>query len=131
MQKKEELFELAKQFIKFGIVGISNTVISLVIYYVLVFLNLHYIVANAVGFAVSVLNAYYWNNKFVFKKSTEGHKKSLLKTFISYGSTFILGTILLFVMVNYVGISEFVAPIINLFLTIPLNFLLNKFWAFK
>jgi putative flippase GtrA len=34
-------------------------------------------------------------------------------------------------MVNYLNISEFIAPILNLIITIPLNFLLNKFWAFR
>ena len=121
-----------KQFIKFGIVGVSNTAISLAVYYVFVFISQDlYIVGNTIGFVVSVLNAYYWNNKFVFNKTEKGNTKLLIKTFTSYGGTFLLGTALLFVMVNYVGISEKIAPMINLFITVPLNFLLNKFWTFS
>lgn len=120
----------AKQFLKFGIVGVSNTLIALFIYYSLIFLNVHYIIANTAGFLVSVMNAYYWNSKYVFKKKSEGSKHSFVKSFLSYGSTFVLGTVFLFIMVHYLGISDKVAPILNLILTIPANFLLHKLWVF-
>jgi putative flippase GtrA len=128
---KEEAWNLIKQFIKFGIVGVSNTLISLLIYYILVYLKINYIIANTIGFIVSVVNAYYWNNKFVFKKNSSFGIKAIIKTFISYGTTFLLSTILLILMVHYLGISKIISPIIILIITVPLNFLLNKFWAFK
>lgn len=120
-----------KQFIKFGLVGISNTLISLVTYYFLFFLGVNYLIANATGFVVSVLNSYYWNNKYVFCKTKNGHLIPLIKTFMSYGFTFVLSTGLLFVMVQYAKISEIIAPIATLIITIPINFFMNKFWAFK
>ena len=55
----------------------------------------------------------------------------MIKTFASYGTTFVLSTILLVIMVDYLKISNIIAPVLNLIITIPLNFLLNKFWAFK
>lgn len=119
------------QFVKFGVVGVSNTLISLFIYYFLVYFNVNVVAANTAGFIVSVLNAYFWNNKYVFKKSESGNLKPLIKTFASYGSTFLLSTILLIIMVYHLNISKNIAPIINLIVTIPLNFLLNKFWTFK
>lgn len=120
-----------KQFIKFGLVGVSNTLISLGTYYLLYFLGVNYLIANTIGFIISVLNSYYWNNKYVFKKTQDGHIKPLIKTFMSYGSTFLLSTILLFLMVNIFKVSEIIAPIVTLIITIPLNFIMNKFWAFK
>jgi len=129
---KEDFYRFVKQFMKFGMVGVLNTAISLGIYYAFVVINpTLYIIGNTVGFVVSVLNAYYWNNKYVFQKSEQGHLRTILKTFMVYGGTFVLSTILLYVMVEYLGISKIIAPIINLIITIPLNFLINKFWAFK
>ncbi|MFT5874308.1 MAG: putative flippase GtrA [Clostridium sp.] len=128
---KRELLKLAEQFIKFGIVGVANTLIALLTYYILVYFKFNYIIANTIGFIVSVINAYYWNNKFVFKKSDSNNVKTIIKTFIAYGTTFLISTVLLIAMVDYLGISKIVAPIINLIITIPLNFLLNKFWTFK
>ena len=124
------LRKLIGQFVKFGIVGVSNTAIFLAIYYAFVCINKDwYILGNTVGFAVSVLNAYYWNNKYVFRKTKKGTAKPLLKTYISYGSTFLLGTAALYLMVHDLHVSEFWAPIINLAITTPINFLLNRFWA--
>lgn len=129
---KEKLFKTIIQFIKFGIVGVSNTLISLGIYYALVFVNVHYIIANTIGFIVSVMNAYYWNSKYVFK--TDGVRnivKSFIKVLMSYSLTFLLGTFLLYLWIDIFKISYIIAPIINLIITVPLNFIINKFWAMK
>jgi putative flippase GtrA len=122
---------LLKQFVKFGLVGVSNTLLSLAIYYLLVMLGVNFILANGIAFVLSVLNSYYWNNRFVFSKSTKGHLKPLIRTYLCYGSTFLLSTGLLYLMVAQLGISKLIAPLLNLIITIPLNFLINKYWAFK
>ena len=84
------------------------------------------------GFIVGVLNAYVWNSRYVFKNGENRDViKSLTKVYASYGLTFALNTGLLFFMVNYLNISSYISPIINVFLIFPINFLLNKYWAFK
>ncbi len=123
------------QFIKFGIVGFSNTIISYLVYTVLTYFGIPYVVANIIGFIVSVLNSFFWNNKFVFKKN-EGEDRNvwwtLCKTFISYAGTgLILSNILLVFFIEKIEISKFIAPIFGLIITIPINFLVNKFWSFK
>lgn len=120
-----------KQFIMFGIVGVSNTLISLLTYYALIYIGINYIISNTVGFIISVLNAYYWNNRYVFKKGNKSNIRAMAKTFVSYGITFVFSTVLLVVMIQYFKISKVIAPVLNLILTIPINFLLNKFWAFR
>lgn len=134
--KLQEVFQSnIIQFIKFGLVGLSNTAISYFIYALLVSLNVHYVVANVIAFVVSVMNSFYWNSKYVFKKADDKKRcvwKALLKTFISYGSTgLILSNILLILFVEKFKCSKYIAPLIILVVTIPLNFILNKFWAFK
>ncbi len=131
MNHKQEVF---LQFVKFGIVGISNTAISYGVYAILTYIGLQYIVANAIGFFVSVVNSFYWNNKYVFKESKE--KRSILLTFIktllAYSVTSLfLSSILLAVFVEKLSISKYIAPLIVLCITVPLNFLIQKFWAFK
>ncbi len=121
-----------RQFIKFGLVGVSNSLVSLAIYYLFIFINPNlYIVGNTVGYFVSILNAYFWNNKFVFTKKEETPMRSFVKTFASYGITFVIQTALLYIMVDILKISDIIAPLINILITLPINFLLNKLWAFK
>ncbi len=82
------------------------------------------------GFVVSVLNSYFWNSRFVFKKQDE-KTKTIIKTFLAYGTNLAIGTGLLYVLVDVLSLSEYVAPILNLIVTIPLNYILNKFWVMK
>lgn len=64
---------------------------------------------------ISVLNAYYWNNKYVFKGNAPNNiPKKILKVYVSYGSTFLLSTFLLFLMVDVWSMSEYIAPLIQL-----------------
>ena len=120
------------QFIKFGLVGASNYIVWAIIYYpiVIAFENLH-ILANIFAYIISIFNAFFWNSKFVFKKKNEKKARSQIKVFVSYGLTLGLQTILLYIMVDLLKISDIIAPIINIAITLPINFVLNKFWAFK
>lgn len=154
------------QFLKFCIVGLSNTLICEGIYVVLLFLGVHYLAANMIGNLISILNAYYWSNKYVFKAS-EGEErvwwKTLIKTYATYGFSMVLSAGLLVFWLEIVGLSGYMAPVlgllertgisalladmglvleakllseilaaaINLVITIPLNYVINKYWAYR
>ena len=131
------------QFIKFGIVGLSNTLLGYVIYVVTlrilraaqVFPEADIFLAQLVMFLLSVLWAFYWNNRMVFR-AKEGEKRdwlpALLKTYVSYAFTSLfLSEALLALWVKVLGISAYIAPLINLLITVPLNFVLQKYWAFR
>ena len=123
---------LAAQFMKFGVVGLSNTAISLGIYYLLIGVGCHYLLANGAGFVLSVLNSYFWNSRFIFRDKKENSEwKALGKVFLAYGVSFCLSSLLMILFVQVLGISEYLAPILRLVLTVPLNFVMNKLWAFK
>ena len=135
--KKRQTF---KEFLQFGLVGVSNTIISYLLYVVTLLLvsksgvKFDYIIANIVSWLLCVLWSFYWNNKFVFKKE-EGEKRNiwaaLFKTYVSYGFTgLILNNILSVLWVSVLHISKMLAPIINLVISIPINFFMNKLWAF-
>lgn len=132
VHSKKDFFALVWQFIKFGIVGFSNTLISLAVYYILVFLGWNYLLANTMGFLISVCNAFFWNYRYVFKDKTETSiPKSFSKVFITYGISYLVSTFLIWLMVDILHISEWLAPLIRLVVTVPLNFVLNKLWAFR
>ncbi len=124
---KDNWKQILWQFIKFGLVGVSTG-----IYYIFIWINKDlYFWGNAVGWVISVFNSFFWNNIFVFKNSQMGFFKKLLRTYIAYGGSFLLGSVLIVLQVRVIGVSEWLAPWINLVITIPINFILNKFWAFK
>ena len=135
-------WEALLQFVKFGIVGLSNTVISYVIYVVSLLLfqrngwlvSVDYLVAQVIAFILSVLWSFYWNNKYVFKQDEDEERnilQALLKTYISYAFTgLFLNSVLSWIWVEIVHIPKLFAPIINLLISVPLNYVMNKFWAF-
>ena len=120
------------QFIKFGMVGALNTILSYLInngcYY---FLHLHEQICNIIAFIITVTISYFLNNRYVF----DGGKysvKSYLKVVASYSFTgLFLSAVLLYVEERIFGIPNYIATFMNLVITVPVNFLLNKFWAFK
>lgn len=148
------------QFVKFVMVGLCNTIISYAIYslcYHLMHLNYH--VSNACGFVISIFVAYLLQNKFVFKESEDGeHRvwwKVLIKTYVTYlFSGLVVTELLLILWLNVLHIEQYlesvalwlsnfgitmssqslavsIAPFLNMFFTIPINFCVNKFWAYR
>lgn len=131
------------QFVRFGVVGASNTAVAYGIYLVTllaiksvgIWIKYDYLIANVMSFLLSVAWSFFWNNKYVFTIG-DGEKrsiwKSLIKSYISYSFTSLfLSSILMVLWVQVLGISEFFAPFMNLFVNVPINFLISKFWAFK
>lgn len=137
----ESSLEGMVQFVKFGVIGVSNVIVSYVtnIIVLAILLPFHYkwdfVIGNIFAFLLSVLWSFFWNNKFVFKKGANEERsiiKTLLKTYITYAFTgIVLNNILGWVWINIFHISKFIAPIIHLIITVPINFLLNKIWAFR
>lgn len=123
------------QFFKFGLVGLSNTAVSWLCYYLILYLNADlYLLGSIVGTVVSIANAFFWNDRFVFagnRQDWRSRLKRLGKTYVSYGGTSLLSNVLLWAEVTFFYVSKAYAPIINLIVTIPLNFIINKLWTFR
>lgn len=129
------------QFIKFGMVGVSNTLLSLLVTYavIAVFRLCFHItstwsldIATTVGYLAGVCNSYFWNKRYVFKDGKEtSQKKAFAKMFVCYGVTYLLSMLIMNVLVDYCHVPGIIAPIPRLIITIPLNFIANKLWAFK
>lgn len=139
----EDALDSMMQFVKFGIIGVSNTLVNYVIYVLSlmvmgkmhIFLKGGYVIAQVIAFFLSVLWSFYWNNKLVFVVG-EGERRSmwkaLFKTYVSYSFTgLFLNSILLVVWVRLLHLSAYLGPILNIFINVPINFLINKFWAFR
>ena len=128
---------MSKQFLGFCIVGISNTIVSYLINIaVLKFLqpyhcSFDYVIANLIAFLLSVLWSFYWNNRFVFKLK-ENIFFALLKTYVAYAfSGILIVNILSYLLIEILGISKYLAPLFILVISVPVNYLLNKNWAFR
>ena len=100
-KSKEEFVALLAQFIKFGLVGVSNTAVSMAVYYIFLWISPDlYMVGSVLGTILSIANAFFWNDKFVFTGNANDWRsklKRLGKTYVSYGGTSILSNVLLWI----------------------------------
>ena len=146
------------QFVKFGLVGVSSTLISytieMICYYGL-FRNATFsgiigllggfgltvtteqvkvVFTTLLAFIVSVTNSYLLNSRFVFraeeKPSFAQSMKVYGKTVLCYALTGIFLAPVLRLWLGGLGIPYWAASLMSLIVTIPLNFIMNKFWAY-
>lgn len=149
---------ILRQVVRFGLVGVLNTLVSQIVYTIGIAIGLHYLLASVLAFLISVFHAYLWQTNFVFKEEKEEKEiwwKTLIKTYATYAFTgLILNNILLFFWMDIINIERFtpwitnvvndfgihidnhkiaalIAPLSNCLITIPLNFILNKYWTYK
>lgn len=119
------------QFVKFGLVGAINTAVSYLIYYFLVVLHFHYIFSTIIGYIGSLIVGYFLSRVWVFKAYTVNVNKSIFKFCAIYGSSLLLNLCCMYCLVDILKISQIIAPFFSLCVTIPYNFILSKYWAFK
>lgn len=126
------------QFVKFCMVGVTNTFVSYFINVLTLFLlsgyklSYDYYIANVVAFLISVYWSFCLNSRFVFTEGRRSKVKTLLKSYMSYALTgIVINNILSTLWVGVLGVSKYIAPMFNLLIAVPINFLMNKKWAYK
>ncbi|MBQ6207261.1 MAG: GtrA family protein, partial [Oscillospiraceae bacterium] len=107
---KTEVKRLAIQFFKFGLVGLSNTAVSMAVYYMTLWENPDwYLLGSVLGTILSIANAFFWNDRFVFAGNARDFfsvLRRLGKTYVSYGGTSALSVALLLAEVTFFHVSR-------------------------
>ncbi|AQM41276.1 MULTISPECIES: GtrA family protein [Staphylococcus] len=114
------------EVIKFVIVGGMNTLNYYIVYLCLLkLLEMNYLVSHISGFIISFVISYYLNCYFVYKVTPTWSKflKFPLTQVVNMG----MQTLLLYIFVQWFGISSVIAPFAGLIITIPITFVLSKY----
>lgn len=133
------------QFIKFAIVGVSNTAVDWVVYYLLINTVLSVTdeksIAKAISFLIAVVNSYIWNTVWTFKKEyqvTVGKSGELSGKSMIFGKFFVvslIGWVVNYFVFKYtlgrVSSRDIVALIFASGAATLWNFFANKFWTYK
>ena len=127
----DEAWEMWFSFIKFLLIGLSNTLILFVVYYAVIFFvgSEYYIAGQTAGYFLGVINSYIWNSRFVFREGKTG-AGAFVKMCLCYLLTYFIQAGLLYLQVNILHMSEYIAPVIAVVITTVINYFLNKFFAF-
>lgn len=117
----------SREFILFVISGSVNTIVTYLLYAVLLWLA-NYLVAYTLSYIAGILFAYYLNSRWVFRQKME--LKKALQYPLVYLLQYLLGIVGLKVLVDWFGISPLIAPWLVIVLTIPPTFLLSR-WIIR
>ena len=119
------------RFIKFGMVGVINTLVNWIIFFILNALGMYYILANIIAYILGTVNSYLWNTLWVFKykdkASTETTIKFIILNLIGLG----LNTGILYVLVDLCNLNKFIGLVITTGIVMIINYIVNKLWVFS
>lgn len=118
------------QFLRYCVVGASNTLIALATYLVLVAIGVDYLLASALGYALGAINSYALNYHWTFELRRADHRQTLWRfaAVQSFGIGSNLGLIYLFV--HELGVPKAPAQIPVTLIVLAATFAMNRHWAF-
>jgi len=119
------------QFVKFGIVGVSNTLLTLVVYTVLLkVFGVWYLAASGIGFIVGAINGFLLNRRWTFRD----HVGDAL-TPVRWGvvQTCGLGVDegLLYLFVHDAHLDKLIAQVCATAVVTVSTFFINRAWTFR
>lgn len=120
---------LAGQIARFGAVGITNTLLSWVIFYVADKLGVWYPAASAGAFIIGALNGYTLNRRWTFKAgafSATTFMRYIVVTFVGLA----INEGVLIACVRGLSLQHFAAQVIATVAFSIVTFVLNRQWAF-
>lgn len=123
--------ETVKQLIKYGLVGISNTLITAaVIWLMMKIAGCSDVLSNITGYAAGVLNSFVLNKQWTFK-SAAGWAGSAIRFGLVFGICYLLQLGLLLYLNKTLTIDPYYNQLIAMVFYTLINFLMNKYYTFK
>ncbi|MDR1558028.1 MAG: GtrA family protein [Tannerellaceae bacterium] len=123
--------KLIKQAIKYGIVGVSNTLLSLCVIWVMMkVLGYSDIVSNITGYIAGIINSFIWNKQWTFR-SPDTWIGSALRFGGVFGICYAMQLGLLLYLNGHLSIDPYYNQVIAMLFYTAINFLMNKYFTFK
>lgn len=132
----QELLQKYGEIIRYLIIGVLTTLVSLIVYYGLVFTILNpenpveLQIANITSWVISVTFAYITNRSYVFRVKDHHKLAELIKFFGSRLLTLFVDMVIMFIFVSLLHFNDKIIKIIAQIIVIILNYLLSKFVVF-
>jgi putative flippase GtrA len=112
-----------RRFVRFIVVGGFNTAVGYLVYgTLLVFVS--YRIAYTVSYIFGVLLSYYLNARFVFESRRT--LSGLARFPLVYVAQYLFGLTAMWLLVQQIGVSKWLAPLIVVGASVPLTFLLAR-----
>lgn len=129
---KDKLMNKFGQFIKYGLVGVVNTLITGVILFTLMnCFGVSYKTSNTVGYIAGFINSFIMNKLWTFKANKSPTIKQLLRFSAVFVICYLLQRWLLIFLVEELLINKNVSQLIGMVFYTLISFVFNKLFAFR
>jgi putative flippase GtrA len=119
------------QFVKFGLVGVSNTTLTFVVYTLLLKgFGVWYLAASAIGFAVGATNGFLLNRRWTFREHV-GDSLTPVRWALVQGGGLAINEALLYLLVDDVGVDKLLAQAMATVVVTITTFIINRAWTFR
>jgi putative flippase GtrA len=119
------------QFIKFGIVGVSNTLLTLVVYTVLLkVFGVWYLAASAIGFIAGATNGFLLNRRWTFRDHV-GDALTPVRWAIVQSAGLAVDELMLYVLVHDAKLDKLLAQVCATAVVTVTTFFVNRAWTFR
>ena len=118
------------QLIRFGVVGVSNTLVFLVAYAICVHVGVHYVAASAIGYTLGSINGYLLNRRWTFRAGDMSHASSASRYMVVQTVAGLGNLGLLYAFVHWLGTERILAQVIVIVIVQLLSFLVHRAWSF-
>ncbi len=116
---------------KFGIVGVSNTVLSFAVYALLLkVFGLWYVAASAIAFAVGAVNGFLLNRRWTFKEHV-GDALTPVRWAVVQSCGLALNLGLVYVFVDDLSLDKLIGQACATAIVTVLAFFANRAWTFR
>lgn len=123
--------EIVKQAIKYGVVGLGNTLITAAVIWVMMkVFGASDVASNITGYVAGLINSFIWNKQWTFK-STAGWWSSALKFGGAFAVCYLLQLGFLLYLNRTLTIDPYYNQLIAMAFYTVVNFIMNKFYTFK
>ncbi len=125
----------AREFAKFGTVGVMNTAVDFLVYVALtrgwLGFRTHFLIGNFLAFFASVVNSYLFNKYWTFRNRDQRHRVQFAKFFLVNLVTLALYELILYLLVDQFHVFDLWAKAAAIVLVMVWNFSANKYWTFR
>jgi putative flippase GtrA len=119
------------QFVKFGIVGVSNTLLTLLVYTLLLkVFGVWYLAASAIGFAVGATNGFLLNRRWTFREHV-GDALTPVRWGIVQSAGLGVNEGLLYLLVHDGHLDKLLAQVCATAVVTVTTFFVNRAWTFR
>jgi putative flippase GtrA len=119
------------QFVKFGIVGVSNTLITFAVYTLLLkVFSVWYLAASAVGFIAGATNGFLLNRRWTFREHV-GDALTPVRWAVVQSCGLGINEGLLFLFVSEVHLDKLVGQAFAIVAVTTTTFFANRAWTFR